>query len=433
MQSIADLEFQPSDVIRAESDRLLREHIRYAAENSPFYRKRFADAGISPDDINCAADLAKLPFTTKADLEQAGRDLLCVPESEIVDLCLTSGTTGKPVTLLQTQADLDRLAYNEEISFRSAGFTEDDRVVVVCAMGRCFMAGLAYFLGLTRLGAMAIRAGSSSIGMVMETIRTQKPTALVGVPSLLLAVAGRLSAEGIDVPEIGVRRIVCIGEPVRAKDLGPSALGEKLAAAWGAKVYGTYASTEMATAFCDCEAEAGGHLHPDLLALELVDDDGNAVAPGAPGEVVATPLQVTGMPLLRLRTGDIATMYVETCSCGRTSPRLGPIIGRKSQMLKFRGTTVYPPAIFSVLQEIPEVRGYYLEVHDDFELSDHIRVVAGVENGSITADLITERIAAAIRVKPEVVVTSPAEVQSKVIQEGKRKPVTFFDYRRKMK
>ncbi len=426
-----DLEFQSPADIRAVADGLLREHVEYVTAHSPFYRRRFAEAGLTAADIRTAADLQKLPFTTKADLEGAGKDLLCVPETAIVDLCLTSGTTGKPVTLLQTQGDLDRLAYNEAISFQSAGFTNEDRVIVVCALGRCFMAGLAYFLGLARLGATAIRTGSSSMSMVMEAIRTQQPTGLVGVPSMLLAIAGKLAAAGVDVPALGVRRIMCIGEPIRASDLGPSALGEKLADAWGARIYGTYASTEMATAFCDCEARCGGHLHPDLIVIELVDDDGSPVAPGTLGEVVATPLQVTGMPLLRLQTGDVATLHEEACVCGRNSVRLGPVIGRKSQMLKYRGTTVYPPAIFSILQGIPEIRGYYLEVHDDFELSDRIRVVVGVEDSVITADQITDRIAAGIRVKPEVVVTTPAAVQSKVIQDGKRKPVTFFDHRRK--
>ena len=122
---------------------------------------------------------------------------------------------------------------------------------------------------------------------------------------------------------------------------------------------GTYASTEMATSFADCTFGTGGHLLPDLMVVEIVDDAGPPLPPGEPGEVVATPLQVSGMPLVRFRTGDIATLHAAPCPCGRTSPRLGPVIGRKSQMLKVKGTTVYPPAIFAAAAGDPRGAGVF--------------------------------------------------------------------------
>jgi phenylacetate-CoA ligase len=137
------------------------------------------------------------------------------------------------------------------------------------------------------------------------------------------------------------------------------------------------------------------------------------------------------MPLLRFRTGDVAVLHEDPCPCGRTSPRLGPILGRKCQLLKYRGTSVYPPAIFGVLQEIPGIRNFYIEVHDQFDLSDHIRVVVGTEVRELSAMFIAERIAAKVRVKPEVVLSEPKDVAAKVLQENKRKPITFFDYRRR--
>ena len=187
----------------------------------------------------------------------------------------------------------------------------------------------------------------------------------------------------------------------------------------------------MATSFADCETGRGGHVHPELMIVEIVDEAGHPLPPGSPGEVVATPLQVTGMPLLRFKTGDIATVHDEPCPCGRHSWRLGPVLGRKAQMLKVRGATVYPPAIQGVLQELPEVRGHYIEVFDDFELSDRIRVVVGLDSSALDAEEIAERLAARIRVKPEVVVVTPEEVTRRTLREDKRKPVTFFDYRTK--
>lgn len=416
-------------LIRERQDELLRRHIRHCAENSPFYREMFRTLGAEPGDIRGVSDLARLPFTGKEHLESRHVDFLAVRQSDVVDLCLTSGTTGKPVAMLQDESDLERLSYNEEISFRGVGITDQDRVLIAVAIDRCFMAGLAYFLGLTRIGATVIRGGSSSAGLLVELIKGCRPSAIVAVPSLLLGVAEKLRQEGIDPAAVGVTRIVCIGEPVRRADFSLSPLGERLHAGWGCRIFGTYASTEMATSFTECPSGRGGHLHPDLIAVEIVDDEGRPVPEGAPGEVVATPLGVSAMPLIRFRTGDIASLHGGGCSCGRNTPRLGPVVGRKSQMLKCRGTTVYPPAIATVLQGMQGVQGYYIEVESEFDLSDRIRVVIGSRDRALTPSLVAENIAAAIRVRPEVVLIAPEEVIRVTTQGDKRKPVLFFDRR----
>ena len=425
-----DLGFMATGESAAVQARLLRRHVAHAA-TSPFYRELFSRAGLNPRQVRTLADLAKLPFTTKSDLEQRGLDFLAAPANEIVDVCESSGTTGLPVSMLQTRADLERLAYNEESCFRAAGISPGERVLVAAALDRCFMAGLAYFLGLTRLGATTIRGGSGSVAFLAELVLRHRPTALVGVPTLLAAVAEALAARGAQPAAAGVTRIVCIGEPVRRDDLSLSPLGERLAALWGAGVLGTYASTEMATSFADCASGMGGHLLPDLMVVEIVDEQGLPLPPGTAGEVVATPLQVSGMPLVRFRTGDIAALHTAPCPCGRTSPRLGPVIGRKSQMLKIKGTTVYPPAIFAVLQEIPEVRGYFLEVRDTFELSDRITVTVGAAGTGLTVESVAERIAVRTRVKPEVVIVTPEEITARTMRADKRKPIVFFDLREK--
>lgn len=423
------LAFESPEHIKAQQLELLRRHLRYVQARSPYYRRRMTEAGLEPFDISNISDLSALPLTSKQDLDQYNQELLCTPAQDAVDLCLTSGTTGLPVPLFQTRQDLDRLGYNEELSFRAAGIGSGDRVLIVAALDRCFMAGLAYFLGLTRIGALAIRGGSGSVPMLKELIQAHRPTAIVGVPSLLVALGSSLRQDGQEPCDLGVQRLICIGEPVRAESLTLSALGQRLSDLWKARIFGTYASTEMATAFTDCAEGRGGHVPPDLILVEILDEQGRILPPGVAGEVVATPLQVGGMPLLRFRTGDIAALHADPCVCGRNTPRLGPVIGRKAQMLKVRGTTVYPPAIFSVLQEQPWVRGYYLEVFDQYELSDRIRVVVGSADANACASTLAESVAARIRVKPEVVLVSPEEVQRKTMLEDKRKPVTFFDFR----
>lgn len=421
--------------IAAEQDRILRRHLAYVAERSAFYRRRFQEAGVLPEHVRGVAELPLLPTTSKQDLDAHNEDFLCTPPSEVVDVCLTSGTTARPVALLQTRADLVRLERNEEQGFAMAGVCASDRVMVCAAMDRCFMAGLAYFLGLVRIGATVIRAGSSSLPVALDLVRTQRPTVLVGVPTLLKTMAERLLREGDTPRSMGVSTLVCIGEPVRTPDFDLSPLGGRLHELWGARIHGTYASTEMATAFTECSAGRGGHLPPDLAVVEILDDAGAPVPVGEPGEVVVTPLGVTGMPLVRFRTGDVAVLHLEPCACGRVTPRLGPILGRKNQVLKYRGTTVFPNAIFTVLQELEGIRGFYLEVRDEYELSDHIRVVAGVDDPQtppMSGAEVAERIAARVRVKPEVVLAPAHEVAATVQQPDKRKPVTFFDLRTRL-
>jgi phenylacetate-CoA ligase len=406
--------------------------VRYCYERSDFYRAQFDHLGLSPEDVRCVADLSKLPFTTKADLAEQGDVLLCVERRRIIDICQTSGTTGAPIMLPQTEQDLQRLAYNEQTCFAAAGLTANDRVIIACAMGRCFMAGLAYFEGLRRIGATAIRIGAGRPEILAEAIRVHKPSAIIGVPSNLLHTGKLLQSLGIEPSQLDVARLIGIGEPVREVDMSLSALGRRLRDLWQTKVLGTYASTEMATSFAECDQGAGGgHVLTDLIVVEIVDEVGNLVSPGQAGEVVATPLQVTGMPLLRLKTGDIATLLPEPCACGRNTPRIGPVLGRKAQMLKVQGTTLYPAAVFATLQEIEEVPNYFLEIFHDYELSDRPRVVVGLEEGAtITREQIAARICGRVRVTLEVAIDTPEEVAKRTMVENRRKPVLVFDYRK---
>ncbi len=426
-----DPAFFAPERLRELQDRLLREHVAWLAARSPFYGRKFQEAGLNVEAIRGVEDLPQLPLTRKTDLDASGDGFLCVPRKEVVDVCLTSGTTASPVALLQTRQDLERLGRNEERGFRTAGITCADRVMVCAAMDRCFMAGLAYFLGLTRIGAEVVRAGSSSLPVAMDLVLGQRPSTIVGVPTLLKTIAERLLAAGHRPRELGVHKLVCIGEPVREPDFSLSPLGLRIHELWDAQVLGTYASTELATGFTECEHGAGGHLSPDLAIIEILDQKGRAVPPGQPGEVVATPLGVTGMPLLRFCTGDIAVQHEAPCACGRLAPRLGPILGRKNQVLKYRGTTVFPNAIFTALQEMPGIQGYYLEVRDEYDLSDQITVVVGAADSSLPPSAVQERIAARVRVKPAVRLEPPEAVAARIFPADKRKPVHFFDLRRK--
>lgn len=423
-------EFRSADGIRQVQQRLLTEHLRYAGERSPFYRELFRERGIDPSAVTLER-FDQVPLTEKAAFAERNDDFLAVPPADIVDIVLSSGTTGRPVKVMYTEADLRRLAYNEEISLESCGITRDDTALLTCTMDRCFVAGLAYYAGLRALGAAVIRNGLNSPASHLEVIRRLRPTVLVGVPSFLVKLGAYLGTAGMDPRTSGVRKLYCIGEPLRDRELRLLTMGERLASVWGAEIYSTYASSETITTFCECTAQQGGHLHPELAVVEIVDEHGSVLPPGGAGEVVVTPLAVEGMPLVRFRTGDISFLLDGPCACGRRSVRLGPILGRKQQMIKFLGTTLYPGAIYSVLDGIPGVKEYFITVTSDFDLSDRVKISAAVENGAVDAGRIAELLQARLRVRPEVEIVSEQRVREQVAPEGARKINRYFDLRKK--
>ena len=186
----------------------------------------------------------------------------------------------------------------------------------------------------------------------------------------------------------------------------------------------------MGTSFCECSAGQGGHHHPKLIICELLDEDNQPVKEGEFGELVVTTLGVEAMPLLRFKTGDIARFHYEKCSCGRTTMRISPIIGRKKQMIKFKGTTLYPASIFDVLDNTDYVVNYYVEVSSNEIGMDHVKTYIGVKEpkDEMIKDM-KDRFRARLRVAPEVVFKEIDEIQKIVLPEIKRKPMKFVDLR----
>jgi len=407
-------------------DKLLQKHIETCLKSSPFYRERLS--GLDPTAVT-RKTLAELPFTDKNDLSAQNDAFFATAPEQAIDIVFSSGTTGYPVKIVYTEGDLQRLAENEQRSLEGCGLSEEDTVLLTCTMDRCFIAGLAYFSGVRALGAAAVRNGLGSLESHAEILRRTDATAIIGVPTFLRKLAGFLIGQGIDPQALPVTRLVCIGEPLRDADLNPLKVASDLEMLWGAKVYSTYASSETITSFCECPEQRGGHLLEDLAVVEIVDEEGRVLPDGEIGEVVVTPLQIEGTPLIRFRTGDLSFLMTESCSCGRVAPRLGPILGRKQQMMKISGTTLYPQAVFNALDEIGGVSEYYIEVEQYDELSDTLRIVLSMQADGPAQAGITEGLQARLRVKPELVFKSDDEVRAKVYRPGSRKPIRFFDRR----
>ena len=408
----------------------LQELLLYLSIHSPFYRELFAKHQVDIAAIKKFADLPALPTTSKEDLQQRNNDFLCVDPGKIIEYTSTSGTLGSPVTIALTENDLNRLTTNEYNSFLCADGTSADTYQLMLTLDRQFMAGIAYYFGLRKLGAGIIRLGPGVPSLQWETIQRLKPTAIVAVPSFILKLIKFAKDNHIDLNNSSVKKAVCIGENIRNTDFSYNILGKKITEAWDIHLYSTYASTEMQTAFTECSEGHGGHLQPELLIVELLDENNRQVASNMPGEVTITTLGVEGMPLLRYKTGDICMYFDDPCECGRTSLRLSPIIGRKKQMIKFKGTTLYPPALFDLLNEMEEVLDFVVDVYsNEIGMDEVLLHLLPVDDSKACDNRIRAYLQARLRVSPHVNYITAEEMQKMQIHEVSRKVVKFIDRR----
>ncbi|MCE7041586.1 phenylacetate--CoA ligase family protein [Dyadobacter sp. CY312] len=401
----------------------LKELISYVAKHSPYYQEIFRENEIDLTSIRSAVDLAQLPFTTKDDLAKQNDAFLCVPKSNIADFVTTSGTMSDPVAFYLTDADIERLANNESESFRCADGSSNDIYQLMTTIDKRFMAGLAYWMGARKMGAGMIRVGPGAPFLQWESIQRFSPTVLIAIPSFIPRLLDYAEANGIDFAASSVKSVICIGEPIRNADFTLNELGKRITSQWNVKLYSTYASTEMGAAFTECSEGKGGHVNPDLLVLEVVDEAGDAVGEGGLGEVVVTTLGVEGMPLLRYKTGDLCNVYYTACSCGRTSARLGPVVGRKQQMIKFKGTTIFPPAIFDVLDMVKEIELYQVVISKNEYGNDEITVLLPIQlSNPAFKEMLHSLFKSRLRVSPLLEFITAQELTFRIYKQEKRKP-----------
>ncbi len=438
-----DIEFESIDTIKAFQDEKLRKAVLYLKEHSPYYQRLFEKCHININNIRQIEDLVNIPFTDKKDLQIFNEDFLCVPKEKIIDYITTSGTLGEPVTFGCTEIDLQRLAYNEKKSFSCAGLHPGNILQLMTTIDKRFMAGLAYFLGIRELGASIIRVGNGIPELQWDTIMRIKPDSIMCVPSFIPHLIQYAEEHDIDYKNSSIKKIIGIGEGLRNQNFSLNLLGQQIKSKWDVQLFATYSSTEMGSTFSECEYGCGGHVHPELIIVEIIGEDNMPVADGDIGEVVITTLGVEGMPLLRFRTGDMCAKIVESCRCGRNSYRLTPLVGRKNNMIKLKGTTLYPPAINDILDNTDYVQNYVMYVQDSEAGTDDVVVKVGlkadalarrkafVENSGAIVEDLKNRFRAHLRVSPKVEIHSVAEIQAINFPPKTRKPVKFIDLRKK--
>ncbi|MDR1221315.1 MAG: AMP-binding protein [Tannerella sp.] len=421
----------PLREIKAYQEREMARTLAWVNARSPFYRELFAKEKIDISKIRRIEDLQRIPVTTKQDLQLRNGDFLCVPPAEVRDYVTTSGTLGEPVTFADTENDLRRLALSEALSYEMAGCLPSDIIQLMVTVDRCFMAGHACLLGSLRFGSAIIRAGNGIPELQWNTIRRLRPAVCVCVPSFLVKLVEFAETHRIDYRHSSLKRVICVGETVRTNEHTCNVLGEKIHALWPElSMHVNYASTEMQSSFNECEKECGTHHKPDLTVVEFLDDAGRPVKPDEPGEITVTTLGVEGMPLIRFRTGDVCYRFEEPCSCGRNSLRLGPILGRKGQMIKYKGTTLYPAALYDILENIPEVKNYIVEVYTSAIGTDGIRILIGTPDSSENfIKQLKDLFRSKIRVAPDIVFEPVELIAKKQTPPTSRKIIKFFDYR----
>ncbi|WP_288447851.1 AMP-binding protein [uncultured Chryseobacterium sp.] len=430
------MEFHPSiekagaQEIKLFQEEKLHELLTYLKAHSPFYQKLFKENNITIEDIRTLEDLQQIPTTTKNDLQQYNHDFFCIPPDKIVDYSTTSGTLGDPVTFGLSDSDLERLAYNEAISFACAGIQKGDVVQMITTIDKRFMAGLAYFLGLRKMGASVVRMGPGIPELQWDSIFRYKPKYLITVPSFLLKMIDYAEKHGLDYKNSSVYGAVCIGESIKNQDFTDNILSQKIKEKWDIKLFSTYASTEMSTAFTECEFQIGGHHHPELIITEILDDEGNPVKEGESGELTITTLGVEAIPLLRFKTGDLVKAHYEACQCGRNTMRLGPVVGRKQQMIKYKGTTLYPPAMNDILNDFNNIVCYQIVIQANEIGLDEIIIKLSTEaehEGFVNE--VRDHFRAKLRVSPKIEIVDFDILSKTVFNPNSRKPITFIDLR----
>jgi phenylacetate-CoA ligase len=383
-------ETAPAEVLRGWQRERLSVGLGEIWGSNPFWRARLQAAGVrDPRDVGSWADFTRLPRLTKAELvgDQVahppfGTNRTC-PLDRYVRVFQTSGTTGRPIRWLETEASWTWWARCWTFVFRAAGLGPGDRLFFPFSFGLFvgFWAGLE---GARTLGAMAIPGGGQDSAVRLHAIQELGATALVCTPSYALHLAEVARAQGVDPAALGVRTTVHAGEP----GAGIPAVRRRLESIWGARAYDHAGMTEVGAYGFECVAQAGLHVNElEFIAEVLEPDSGQPVAPGEVGELTLTNLGRWGAPVLRYRTGDRVRLGKSACACGRTFARLeGGILGRIDDMLIVRGVNVFPSALEGIVRRFAVVDEFQIEVFRRGAM-DEVRLLIEIDGSSGPAAL----------------------------------------------
>ncbi len=386
----------------------LKEIVKYAYDNTVYYKRSFDEAGVKPEDIKNLEDIQKLPFIdkqTERKTQGIGSmvgELAAVPEKDIVFISASSGSTGVPTISPFTQKDFDEWMNIESRLMYQAGMRKHDRYMH--GINFSLFVGGPCVLGAQRLGAMGIWSGTLPSDRLLYIIQQFKPTFIQTTPSYALYLGETAKKKGIDPKNLSVKRIIVAGEP------GGSipATRKAIEALWDAKLIEFYGLSDIFGACAGmCDEQDGLHLAEDHILVETVDPKtGDVLKDGETGELVFTSIRKHARPMIRFRTGDIGYVDKSTCKCGRTSARIH-IVGRKDDMFIVSGVNIFPSDVETVLRDFEGITGEY-RIHV-FERDYTARYGVEVEKAEADADVeeIKKRVVGALKsrigVKPDYI------------------------------
>ena len=412
-----------------QSARLVKT-VNRVYHNVPFYRKKMQELGLEPGDIRGMEDITKLPFTTKNDLrDNYPFGLFAVPQSEIVRVHASSGTTGKATVVGYTRRDLE--IWNECVTraLTMAGVTKDDVIQIAYGYG-LFTGGLGAHGGAENLGAMVVPMSTGNTKKLITMMEDFGVTALACTPSYLLHIAETLEEEG-KLSKIKLRTAICGAEPWTEN------MRKQVEQKLNINAHDIYGLSEIMGpgVACDCRYHKGLHVFEDHFVPEIIDPETlQPVAPGETGELVFTTITKEGIPLLRYRTRDLTSIDYTTCECGRTLPRISRFKGRSDDMLIIRGVNVFPSQIEAALLEMGETTPHYMMIVDRVNNLDTLEVQVEVEERFFSDEIrelekLTKKIATVIQHAIGLAVKVKL-VEPKSIERSMGKAVHVIDKRK---
>ncbi len=410
---------------RAQIEALQLERLQATVQhcmNSPFYRKRFEEAGLKPEDIKTLDDIRRIPFTTKQDLRDTYPfGMASVPLRECTRLHSSSGTTGTPTVILHTQKDLEEWAAQVARNLWMVGLRPDDVFQNSSGYGM-FTGGLGFQYGAERLGMLTIPAAAGNSIRHIKFITDFGTTALHAVPSYVTRLYEVMQSMGVDPRRDTRLKVLAIGAEPHSEEQR-----RRIEEMMGVKAYNSFGMSEMCgpgVGF-ECQEQNGLHFWEDYYIVEIVDPETLEPVPdGEVGELVLTSLCREAMPLLRYRTRDLTRVLGRTCPCGRNHVRIDRMRGRSDDMMVLRGVNIFPIQIEKILMTFPELASNYLITLTTDEDNDNMTVEVELEE-LFTDDYrrlqnLTNRIQRAL--KDEILLTPHVKLLPKgslPVSEGK--------------
>ncbi len=424
------------DEMSALQGKRLHKVVSYVYHNVPFYRAKMQAMDLTPDDIRTIEDIVKLPFTTKQDIrDNYPFGLQAAPQSEIIRIHASSGTTGKATIVGYTRKDIEIWSECMSRCLTAYGVSREDLFSVAYGYG-LFTGGLGVHYGVENMGASVIPASTGNTEKHIGLIRDLGVTGIACTPSYALHLAETMEALGVNKGDLKLRIGAFGAEPWTEN------MRQEIQERLGLKGYNLYGLSEIMgpCVSYECECQNGSHICEDHFYPEIIDPATlSPLGRGKEGELVFTTLTKEGMPLLRYRTRDLCSLLEGECACGRTEVRMGRIVGRSDDMLIIRGINVFPSQVESVLLGIPECAPRFKLIVERIGNLDSLTVQVEMRQeyfaqGFDTLAPVTElEKKVASKLKSVLSISAKVQIKSPGAIERSQGKTAFVEDRRKLK